>query len=214
MNCCSPPLELSVAVAYAACESAVNAKSSRVDAVIAVWLLAAGESPAPGVASAPAPPNRWWRSSAPAVLCPETVPLPSREASSATSAAAAHRRVDALRMVFGVLASLVALRGAPALVVYWLLGSTSVCHAYYPGLYVSSRICLRTRGKCAVRARFTITLALPAQTLPSARLQKMQNPTGAACAAAPRFLKTLARAGSLKTASGRFLKTLGQFFSS
>ena len=38
----------------------------------------------------------------------------------------------------------------------------------------------------------------------------MQNPTGTACAAAPRFLKTLARAGSLRAASGRFLKTLGQ----
>ena len=31
----------------------------------------------------------------------------------------------------------------------------------------------------------------------------------AACAAAPRFLKTLARAGSPRAASGRFLKTLG-----
>ena len=47
-----------------------------------------------------------------------------------------------------------------------------------------------------------------------ARLQKMQNPTGNACAAAPRFLKTLARAGSLRAASGRFLKTLGQNLSS
>ena len=46
------------------------------------------------------------------------------------------------------------------------------------------------------------------------RLQKMQNPTGTACAAAPRLLKTLARAGSLRAASGRFLKTLGQNFSS
>ena len=44
--------------------------------------------------------------------------------------------------------------------------------------------------------------------------QKMQNPTVTACAAAPRFLKTLARAGSLRAASDRFLKTLGQNFSS
>ena len=43
-----------------------------------------------------------------------------------------------------------------------------------------------------------------------ARLQKMQNPTGAACAAAPRSLQTLARAESLRAASGRFLKSLGQ----
>ena len=42
----------------------------------------------------------------------------------------------------------------------------------------------------------------------------MQNPTGNACAAAPRFLKTLGRAGSLRAASGRFLKTLGQNLSS
>ena len=48
----------------------------------------------------------------------------------------------------------------------------------------------------------------------AARQQKMQNPTGTACAAAPRFLKTRARAGSLRAASGRFLKTLGQKFSS
>ena len=41
-----------------------------------------------------------------------------------------------------------------------------------------------------------------------------QNPTGAACAAAPRFLQTLARAGSLRAASGRSLKTLGQNLSS
>ena len=54
--------------------------------------------------------------------------------------------------------------------------------------------------------------ALPLSNTP--RLQKMQNPTGAACAAAPRFLQTLARAGSLRSASGRFLKTLGQNFSS
>ena len=43
-----------------------------------------------------------------------------------------------------------------------------------------------------------------------ARLQKMQNPTVTACAAPPRFLKNLARAGSLRAASDRFLKTLGQ----
>ena len=42
--------------------------------------------------------------------------------------------------------------------------------------------------------------------------QKMQNPTGTACAAAPRSLQTLARAGSLRAASGRFLKTLAQKF--
>ena len=47
-----------------------------------------------------------------------------------------------------------------------------------------------------------------------ARLQKMHNPTGTACAAAPRSLKTLARAGSLRAASGRSLKTLGQNLSS
>ena len=35
-----------------------------------------------------------------------------------------------------------------------------------------------------------------------------------ACAAAPRFLQTLARAGSRRAASGRFLKTLGQHSSS
>ena len=40
----------------------------------------------------------------------------------------------------------------------------------------------------------------------------MQKPTGAACscAAAPRPLQTLARAGSRRAASGRLLKTLGQ----
>ena len=48
----------------------------------------------------------------------------------------------------------------------------------------------------------------------TARLQKMQNPTGAACAAAPRSLQTPARAWSLRAASGRSLKTLGQNFSS
>ena len=53
-----------------------------------------------------------------------------------------------------------------------------------------------------------------ARTCQARRQQKMQNLTGAACAAAPRFLKTLARAGSLRAASGRFLKTLGQNFSS
>ena len=42
----------------------------------------------------------------------------------------------------------------------------------------------------------------------------MQNPTGTACAAAPRSLQTLARAGSRRAASGRFLITLGQNFSS
>ena len=47
-----------------------------------------------------------------------------------------------------------------------------------------------------------------------ARLPKMQNPTVTACAAAPRSLQTLARAGSLRAASGRFLQTLGQNFSS
>ena len=46
-----------------------------------------------------------------------------------------------------------------------------------------------------------------------ARLQKMQNPI-TACAAAPRSLQTLARAGSRRAASGRSLKTLGQSFSS
>ena len=46
------------------------------------------------------------------------------------------------------------------------------------------------------------------------RLQKMQNPTGAACAAAPRLLQTLARAGSRRAASGRFLTTVGQHFPS
>ena len=53
--------------------------------------------------------------------------------------------------------------------------------------------------------------------LPSRRvatLQKMRNPTGAACAAAPRSLQTLARAGSRRAASGRSLTTLGQSFSS
>ena len=34
-----------------------------------------------------------------------------------------------------------------------------------------------------------------------ARLQKVQNPTGTDCAAAPRFLQTPARAGSLRAAS-------------
>ena len=52
------------------------------------------------------------------------------------------------------------------------------------------------------------------QVIMQPRQQKMQNPTGTACAAAPRFLQTLARAGSLRAASGRFLKTLGQNFSS
>ena len=42
----------------------------------------------------------------------------------------------------------------------------------------------------------------------------MHNPTGAACAAAPRILKTLARAGLLRAVSGRSLKTLGQNSSS
>ena len=46
------------------------------------------------------------------------------------------------------------------------------------------------------------------------RLQKVQHPMGAACAAAPRSLQTLARAGSLKTSSGRSLKILGQNASS
>ena len=61
--------------------------------------------------------------------------------------------------------------------------------------------------------------AQPPQTLPfflssSPRLQKVYNPTGAACAAAPRSLQTLARAGSRRAASGRSLQTLGQNFSS
>ena len=51
-------------------------------------------------------------------------------------------------------------------------------------------------------------------TYSPARQQKMQNPTGTACAAAPRFLQTPARAGSLRAASGRFLKTLAQNLSS
>ena len=46
------------------------------------------------------------------------------------------------------------------------------------------------------------------------RQQKVQHPMGAACAAAPRSLQILARAGSLKTSSGRSLKILGQNASS
>ena len=40
----------------------------------------------------------------------------------------------------------------------------------------------------------------------------MQNPTGTACAAAPRFLQTPARAGSLRAASGRFLNPSPKIF--
>ena len=50
------------------------------------------------------------------------------------------------------------------------------------------------------------------QHIPGAENAKSQH--FSACAAAPRFLKTLARAGSLRAASDRFLKTLGQFFCS
>ena len=56
--------------------------------------------------------------------------------------------------------------------------------------------------------RSVCSTALPCSR--SARLQEVQNPTVTACAAAPRSLQTLARAGSLRAASGRFLKTLGQ----
>ena len=75
--------------------------------------------------------------------------------------------------------------------------------------WISARVCFAA----AVCARG----AAPARSAPPAcapRQQKMQNPTGTACAAAPRFLQTLARAGSLRAASGRCLKTLGQNFSS
>ena len=50
------------------------------------------------------------------------------------------------------------------------------------------------------------------QVITHARLQEVHNPTGAAyaCAAAPRSLQTLARAGSLKTSHDRSLQTLGQ----
>ena len=75
--------------------------------------------------------------------------------------------------------------------------------------WISARVCFAA----AVCARG----AAPARSAPPAcapRQQKMQNPTGTACAAAPRFLQTPARAGSLRAASGRFLKTLGQKFSS
>ena len=66
--------------------------------------------------------------------------------------------------------------------------------------------------QCA-RAVRALLIDYPAHNI-HGRLQEMQNPTVTACAAAPRFLKTLARAGSLRAASGRFLKTLGQNFSS
>ena len=42
--------------------------------------------------------------------------------------------------------------------------------------------------------------------VPTRQAAEKQNPTGNACAAAPRSLKTLARAGSRRAASGRSLK--------
>ena len=65
----------------------------------------------------------------------------------------------------------------------------------------------RRRGE---RRHQTPVCAGTALAAGDARLQKVQNPTVTACAAAPRSLQTLARAGSLRAASGRFLKTLGQ----
>ena len=64
----------------------------------------------------------------------------------------------------------------------------------------------------AARATRQQTVQRPPSRL--ARLQNMQNPTVTACAAAPRSLQTLARAGSRRAASGRSLQTPGQSFSS
>ena len=76
------------------------------------------------------------------------------------------------------------------------------------------------RGKPRIRAPVQARRAGHPRQGAHARCQlsnqaaEKQNPTGAACAAALRFLRTLARAGSLRAASGRFLKTLGQNLSS
>ena len=63
------------------------------------------------------------------------------------------------------------------------------------------RACGRRGAQCNLLSKYTRR-----EVWCQARLQEVQNPTVTACAAAPRSLQTLARAGSLRAASGRFLK--------
>ena len=83
-----------------------------------------------------------------------------------------------------------------------------------PAATRGEQLCGRPRARGSLPAARTARQLMKAAVWLWPRQQKMQNPTGAACAAAPRFLKTPARAGSLRAASGRFLKTLAQKFSS